>query len=181
MMVMSCAVDRCPASVRPCMFLKVVRVMPTTRMGTRTKNSRPLIRKAYSVDCLPTPRTTMGGGVLTLMARRATRTQRGTLVAGIAVLIGMWLERFNIVVPTSVNPIWELETLGRYFPTWIELSIMAATFAGFVLLYMIATKFIPIVSIWEIEEGREHSVTEVSERVASYLPDSAITPVGGET
>jgi molybdopterin-containing oxidoreductase family membrane subunit len=50
---------------------------------------------------------------LTLMARRATRTPRGTLVAGIAVLIGMWLERFNIVVPTSVNPIWELETLGR--------------------------------------------------------------------
>jgi hypothetical protein len=49
-----------------------------------------------------------------------------------------------------------------------------------VLLYMIATKFIPIVSIWEIEEGRELSVTEVSERVASYLPDSAITTVGGE-
>lgn len=116
---------------------------------------------------------------LTLMARRATRTQRGTLVAGIAVLIGMWLERFNIVVPTSVNPIWELETLGRYFPTWIELSIMAATFAGFVLLYMIATKFIPIVSIWEIEEGRELSVTEVSERVAGYLPESAITTAGG--
>ncbi len=117
---------------------------------------------------------------LTLMARRATRTQRGTFVAGIAVLIGMWLERFNIVVPTSVNPIWELETLGRYLPTWIELSIMAATFAGFVLLYMIATKFIPIVSIWEMKEGRELSVTEVSERVAGYLPESAITTVGGE-
>jgi molybdopterin-containing oxidoreductase family membrane subunit len=117
---------------------------------------------------------------LTLMARRATRTPRGTLVAGTAVLIGMWLERFNIVVPTSVNPIWELETLGRYLPTWIELSIMAATFAGFVLLYMIATKFIPIVSIWEIEEGRELSVTEVSERVAGYLPESASTTVGGE-
>ncbi|MCK5438912.1 MAG: polysulfide reductase NrfD, partial [Gemmatimonadetes bacterium] len=117
---------------------------------------------------------------LALMARRATRTPRGTLVAGIAVLIGMWLERFNIVVPTSVNPIWELETLGRYLPTWIELSIMAATFAGFVLLYMIATKFIPIVSIWEIEEGRELSVKEVSERVAGYLPESAVTTVGGE-
>jgi len=117
---------------------------------------------------------------LTLMARRATRTPRGTFVAGIAVLIGMWLERFNIVVPTSVNPIWELETLGRYLPTWIELSIMAATFAGFVLLYMIATKFIPIVSIWEMKEGRELSVKEVSERVAGYLPEPAIATVGGE-
>jgi molybdopterin-containing oxidoreductase family membrane subunit len=109
---------------------------------------------------------------LALMARGATRTPRGTLIASIAVLIGMWLERFNIVVPTSVNPIWELETLGHYLPSWIELSIMSAAFAGFVLLYMIATKFVPIVSIWEMKEGREQSVEEVSERVGGYLPDS---------
>jgi hypothetical protein len=45
-----------------------------------------------------------------LMARRATRTPRGTMIAGMAVVVGMWLERYNIVVPTSVNPIWELES-----------------------------------------------------------------------
>jgi molybdopterin-containing oxidoreductase family membrane subunit len=118
---------------------------------------------------------------LALMARGATRTPRGTLIASIAVLIGMWLERFNIVVPTSVNPIWELETLGRYLPSWIELSIMSAAFAGFVLLYMIATKFVPIVSIWEMKEGREQSVKEVSERVGGYLPDSAAHTSGQET
>jgi len=112
-----------------------------------------------------------------LMARSSTRTPKGTLVAGIAVVIGMWLERYNIVVPTSVNPRWELEGVGAYLPTWIELSIMSACFAGFVLLYMIATKFVPIVSIWEIKEGREQSVKEVSERVATYLPDQVA--VGG--
>lgn len=107
---------------------------------------------------------------LALMCRKATRTPRGTLIAGIAVVIGMWLERFNIVVPTSVNPRWELESLGAYMPSWVELSIMAATFAGFILLYMVATKFFPIVSIWEIREGREQSVRDVAERVAGYLP-----------
>jgi len=112
-----------------------------------------------------------------LMARASTRTPKGTLVAGIAVVIGMWLERYNIVVPTSVNPRWEMEGVGAYLPTWIELSIMSACFAGFVLLYMIATKFVPIVSIWEIKEGHEHSVKEVSERVATYLPDQV--PAGG--
>ncbi|MEN8145637.1 MAG: NrfD/PsrC family molybdoenzyme membrane anchor subunit [Gemmatimonadota bacterium] len=113
-----------------------------------------------------------------LMARRSTRTPRGTLVAGIAVMIGMWLERFNIVVPTSVNPRWELETIGSYMPSWVELSIMAGAFAGFVLLYMVATKFIPVVSIWEIKEGREQSVRVVAERVAGYLPaeEKATTP-----
>lgn len=117
---------------------------------------------------------------LTLMARRSTRTPRGTLIAGIAVMIGMWLERFNIVVPTSVNPRWEIESIGRYLPSWVELSIMAATFSGFILLYMIATKFVPIVSIWEMKEGRELSVQEVTERVAGYLPEThAVTGASG--
>jgi Ni/Fe-hydrogenase subunit HybB-like protein len=117
---------------------------------------------------------------LLMMWRRSTRTPRGTTVAGIAVIIGMWLERFNIVVPTSVNPRWEIESIGRYLPSWIELSIMAATFSGFVLLYMLATKFIPIVSIWEIKEGREESVRAVGARVASYLPDTPLTVAKGE-
>ena len=47
---------------------------------------------------------------------------------------------------------------------------MMGTFGGFCLLYMIAIKFVPIVSIWEIKEGREHSVRETADRVATYLP-----------
>jgi molybdopterin-containing oxidoreductase family membrane subunit len=112
---------------------------------------------------------------LTLMARPSTRTPRGTLIASIAVVIGMWLERYNIVVPTSVNPRWEVESIGHYLPSWIELSIMSATFSGFVLLYMVATKFVPIVSIWEIKEGRE-AVQEVAERVARYSSSSGFEP-----
>jgi molybdopterin-containing oxidoreductase family membrane subunit len=105
-----------------------------------------------------------------LMARRATRNVAGTTAASVAVVIGMWLERFNIVVPTSLHPRIEMPAV-HYFPSWVELSIMAGTFSGFILVYMVATKFFPIISIWEIEEGREKSVEEVSERVAAYLPD----------
>jgi Ni/Fe-hydrogenase subunit HybB-like protein len=107
---------------------------------------------------------------LGLMCRTATRNPRGTLIAGIAVVIGMWLERFNIVVPTSVNPRFEFEPMAHYFPSWVELSILAATFSGFILLYMVATKFFPIISIWEIREGREIGVRDVTKRVADYLP-----------
>ncbi len=117
---------------------------------------------------------------LALMSRRATRTPRGTLIAGIAVVIGMWLERYNIVVPTSVNPRWEIESIGQYLPSWIELSIMSATFSGFILLYMVATKFVPIVSIWEIKEGREKSVQEVADRVAGYLPNATVSGAGAD-
>jgi len=106
-----------------------------------------------------------------LMCRKATRNVWGTTIASCFVVVGMWLERFNIVVPTSVHP--RVEMAGaRYFPSWVELSIMAATFSGFVLVYMVATKFFPIISLWEIQEGRDEAVKEVSERVASYLPDT---------
>ena len=105
-----------------------------------------------------------------LMARAATRNVSGTVIASIAVVLGMWLERFNIVVPTSLHPRGDVAT-ARYWPSWVELSIMAGTFAGFVLVYMVATKFFPIISIWEIREGREKSVDEVVERVSEYLPD----------
>jgi molybdopterin-containing oxidoreductase family membrane subunit len=105
-----------------------------------------------------------------LMARSATRGVWGTSIASVFVVIGMWLERFNIVVPTSVHPRIEMHW-ASYLPSWVELSIMAATFSGFILVYMVATKFFPIISLWEIQEGREDSVREVSERVAGYLPD----------
>ena len=75
-----------------------------------------------------------------------------------------------IVVPTSLHPIVEHHRV-QYLPSWVELSIMAGTFSGFVLAYMVATKFFPIISIWEIQEGREKSVAEVAERVEGYLPD----------
>jgi molybdopterin-containing oxidoreductase family membrane subunit len=105
-----------------------------------------------------------------LMSRQATRGPWGTSIASAFVVLGMWLERFTIVVPTSVHPRIEMHS-ALYHPSWVELSIMAATFSGFILVYMVATKFFPIISLWEIQEGREESVREVSERVASYLPD----------
>ncbi|MCK5489949.1 MAG: hypothetical protein KAI98_08165, partial [Gemmatimonadetes bacterium] len=107
-----------------------------------------------------------------LMARRATRTVAGTTIASIAVVTGMWLERFIIVVPTSLHPRVEMATV-HYTPSWVELSIMAGTFSGFILVYMVATKFFPIISIWEIREGRERSVEDVIERVQDYLPEGA--------
>lgn len=109
-----------------------------------------------------------------IMSRKAWRTPTGTVLASVPVILGMWLERFNIVVPTSVNPRWEIAGLGQYMPSWVEMSVMAGTFAGFAFLYMIAIKFVPIVSIWEIQDGREDSVREVADRVATYLPGGPI-------
>ncbi len=104
-----------------------------------------------------------------ILARKKTRTITGTLVASISVNIGMWLERFTIVVPSLSNPRLPVE-MAQYSPTWVEWSLMAGFFAAFILLYMLFTKLFPIISIWEIREGREIGVSETVERLKTYLP-----------
>ena len=106
---------------------------------------------------------------LPLLAMRKTRTPLGTLIASISVTLGMWLERFVIVVPTLSNPRLPNES-AFYGPTWIEWSVFAGCVSFFIVLYMIFTKFFPIVSIWEVREGREKSLAEVQQRIKTYLP-----------
>jgi hypothetical protein len=53
--------------------------------------------------------------------------------------------------------------------------------ATFIFLYMLFTKFFPIVSIWEVQEGRERALEEVAERVKSYLPGPEVSNNAGST
>jgi len=85
----------------------------------------------------------------TILANPRTRTIAGTLMASISVNIGMWLERFTIVVPSLSNPRAPIHTFV-YAPSWVEWSLMAGCFAAFTLLYMGFTKLFPIISIWEL-------------------------------
>jgi len=93
-----------------------------------------------------------------------------TVVASVAVVIGMWLERFNIIVPTLSNPRLPFPD-AIYWPTWIEWGETAGSFGLFILFYVLFVKFFPVISIWEIREGREVGLREVEERLLSYLPD----------
>ncbi len=106
-----------------------------------------------------------------ILSNRKLRTIKGSVIASIAIVIGMWLERFIIVVPTLANPRLPYER-GVYHPSWVELSLLSGCFAFFILLYVLFTKFFPIVSIWEIQEGRKNAVAEVAARVRTYLPDA---------
>lgn len=91
------------------------------------------------------------------------------LIASLSIIIGMWLERFIIVVPTLSFPRLPFPE-GVYAPTWVEWGETAGSLGLFALFYLLFTKFFPIISIWEIREGRENSVREVEERILSYLP-----------
>jgi molybdopterin-containing oxidoreductase family membrane subunit len=68
----------------------------------------------------------------------------------------MWLKRFVIVVPSLALPLMPTDW-GMYIPTWIELAITAAAFAGFALIFTLVAKLFPIISVWEMKEGWEHA------------------------
>jgi len=106
---------------------------------------------------------------VTILSFRKFRTMTGIFVASVAVVIGMWLERLIIVVPSLASPRMDVP-LGIYVPTILEWSLFAGGIAVFVMGFMLFSKFFPIISIWEIEEGRSHAAKEVEERIASYLP-----------
>ena len=109
-----------------------------------------------------------------ILAIRRLRTVAGTVVASSFIVVGMWMERFIIVVPSLSQPRL-LPSNIVYHPTWIEILITLGFFSTFILLYVLFTKIFPIVSVWEVQEGREKSLDEVRERVLTYMPGIANT------
>ena len=93
---------------------------------------------------------------MAILPFRKLRTVTGAVVASVAVLIGMWLERFVIVVGAASYPrsaqMWDR---GTYHPRAVEIAILFAEIAAFVLAYVIFAKFFPLVSIWEVKETPE--------------------------
>jgi Ni/Fe-hydrogenase subunit HybB-like protein len=106
---------------------------------------------------------------VTILSRKRTRTIPWVLVVSLGIVVGMWLERLIIVVPSLSVPYVDFPS-HPYWPSLTEISIFAAAVAAFCLGFMVFAKFFPIISIWEIEEGRETAVRETSARITSYLP-----------
>ncbi len=80
------------------------------------------------------------------------RTVTASVIASFFVLLGMWLERWNIIVPTMTHP--RLIPYTTYQPTLTEGALTAASFALFMLMFLLFFRFFPAVSIWEIAEGK---------------------------
>ncbi len=99
-----------------------------------------------------------------LLSFRRTRTILGCVIASTGVVVGMWLERFLIVVPSLANKYMPY-AYGHYTPQPVEIVILISTFAAMALLYVLFSKFVPIISIWELKVG-QHPFLSTPEEVA---------------
>jgi molybdopterin-containing oxidoreductase family membrane subunit len=103
----------------------------------------------------------------TILSLRKLRTIAGCVIASCGVVVGMWLERFLIVVP-SLGHKYLPYAWGTYRPRPVEIMITISTFAAMTLLYTLFSKFVPIISIWELKVG-EHPTQVTASELAEHV------------
>jgi molybdopterin-containing oxidoreductase family membrane subunit len=87
-------------------------------------------------------------------SRRARRNRYVLFIGSMAVLLGMWCERFMIIVEGLLRdhmPSW----WGNYSPTWVDIGILVGTFGFFSFLYLLFVRFFPFIPVSEIKEERK--------------------------
>ena len=82
------------------------------------------------------------------------RKPLATAVVGMGVMLGMWIERYLIVVGTLSFPRLDFN-VGTYSASWVEMGILIGAIGLFGFLYFTFVQVAPIVSLWEVREG-EH-------------------------
>ncbi len=73
--------------------------------------------------------------------------------ASLLINVGMWCERFNIVV-TSLHQDFLPSSWGNYAPTWVDITLFMGTIGLFSTLFLLFLKFVPAVAVTEVKELR---------------------------
>jgi len=91
--------------------------------------------------------------IVFLVFKKVRTTPVLLLVFTLMVNVGMYIERV-LIIPGNLQRNYLPFDWGTYRPTWVEISVVAMTFAGFALLYLLFSRIFPYVPVWEIKEGR---------------------------
>lgn len=89
----------------------------------------------------------------TLWSRRVRTSMPAMFVIALFVQIGMYLERVLIVSGMLSRNELPFNWVN-YTPRWPELVITVGTFAFLALLYLLWTRVVPIIPVWEVYEGQ---------------------------
>ncbi|OGL49570.1 MAG: hydrogenase [Candidatus Schekmanbacteria bacterium RBG_13_48_7] len=91
---------------------------------------------------------------LTLFIKKLRRNLSYLVFVAILVNIGMWIERFVLIV-TSLAHDFNPYSWGIYKPTFVEIGITLGSFGLFFTLFLIFVKTLPVLSITELKEHAE--------------------------
>jgi len=86
--------------------------------------------------------------------KRVRRSAKWMLITTISVNIGMWLERFLIVVPGLARKQPLTFDWSTYHPSIFEILMVIGTFAFVTLMMLLFSKVFPLIPIFDIKEGQ---------------------------
>ena len=104
----------------------------------------------------------------------------------VIIVVGAWVKRYIIVVPTLLHPYMPIQEVpadwATYFPNWVEWSVTMGCLAGIFLVITLFSKLFPMMAVWEVEEGIviEHDkqlVIEIREKREAQKAKTEVTPV----
>ncbi len=88
---------------------------------------------------------------LPLFAKKFRTSLTFLFIISIFVNIGMWLERFVIIV-TSLAKDFDPYSWGTYVPSFVEIGITIMSFSIFFTLFLLFAKLLPVLAITEVKE-----------------------------
>jgi hypothetical protein len=88
---------------------------------------------------------------LSLFSQQLRRNTTWLFILSIFINIGMWFERFVIVVP-SLSHEFEPWQWSSYMPTWVDYGILLGSFGWFFMWFLLFVKQFPVVALSEVKE-----------------------------
>ena len=85
--------------------------------------------------------------------KNVRRSAKWMFITTVLVNIGMWLERFLIIIPGLARKTPMTFDWGTYHPSLIEILIVAETFAFVALGLLLFAKVFPLIPLFDIKEG----------------------------
>jgi molybdopterin-containing oxidoreductase family membrane subunit len=85
-----------------------------------------------------------------LWIRRVRNSLLMVFVLSLLVNVGMWFERFVIIV-TSLHRDFLPSSWSGYVPTWIEVGALVGGFGLFFTLFLLFCRFVPMIAMFEVK------------------------------
>jgi Ni/Fe-hydrogenase subunit HybB-like protein len=86
-----------------------------------------------------------------LWIKRIRQNLNAFFIISVIVNIGMWYERFVIIVPSLAHS-YEPWKFMNYHMSWVEAAILLGSFGWFFMWFLLFLRFLPSLSIAEIKE-----------------------------
>ncbi len=99
-------------------------------------------------------------------SRKLRRSLTASFIISIFVNIGMWFERFVIIV-TSLHRDYLPSSWLMYSPTWVEISMFIGSLGLFFTLFFLFAKFLPVIALAEVKSIYKTSSEEEIAKTAA--------------